>query len=418
MVKFLRAIAGLALGTVIFAGLLFYLVVGNVSQRLENPQVYQVAISDTGAYSRIYDEVLVDAALRERTGRLLGNMEIATHEEAVQVLRDIMPPAYLREQTEDNIDRFTGYLRHESEDLELYVSLTEPLDRIEPVALGEVHQFIDGLEVAEPESSGCSVAALQRLAADAAAPYAQLSQGQLPQSAPSLKILSREFREREFDRWFGLVVDDPLLNSPAARILQDEREELRRTFVEGDTRGFLKAVAEPAVEPLTAGDGAGLRRNLQPNDRFDLLEWVTDQPGGPAKADIEAQAESLRDVPLMVQVSLHRLGHHQFRLGYLSQSPDVPPPVHHVPPAGPGSDHPPADRLGAGTAQVPGRDHIDVRGLGLPVPSPPPDRVGLPLVVVDRSRVRLPHGHADFDLLDLPAPSSGASFSSPEFLSP
>ena len=295
MITLLRAVAGLTLGTVIFAGLLFYLVVVNFSQRLENPQVYNVAVSDTGAYSRIYDEVLVDEALREQSSRLLGNMEIATHEEAVQVLRDIMPPAYLREQTEANIDRFTGYLRYESEDLELYVSLTEPLERIEPVALGEVHQFIDGLEVAEPESSGCSLAALQRLAADAAAPYAQLSQGQLPQSAPSLKILSRECREREFDRWFGLVVDDPLLNSPAARILQDEREELRRTFVEGDTRGFLKAVAEPAVEPLTDGAVAGLRRNLQPNDRFDLLDWVTAQSPDLSRQDIEAQAESLRE---------------------------------------------------------------------------------------------------------------------------
>ena len=295
MITLLRAVAGLILGTVIFVGLLFYLVVGNVSQRLENPQVYKVAISDTGAYSRIYDEVLVDAALREQSSRLLGNMEIATHEDAVQVLRDIMPPAYLQEQAEANIDRFTGYLHYESEDLELYVSLTEPLERIEPVALGEVHQFIDGLEVAEPESSGCSLAALQQLAADAAAPYAQLSQGKLPQSAPSLKILSRECREREFDRWFGLVVDDPLLNSPAARILQDEREELRRTFVEGDTRGFLKAVAEPAVEPLTGGAVAGLRRNLQPNDRFNLLEWVADQSPDLSRQDIEAQAESLRE---------------------------------------------------------------------------------------------------------------------------
>ena len=295
IVTLLRTVAGLVLGTVIFVGLLFFLVVGTVTQRLENPQVYQVAISDTGAYSRIYDEVLVDEALREQTGRLLGNMEIATHEDAVQVLRDIMPPAYLREQAEANIDRFTGYLRHETEDLELYASLTEPLERIEPVALGEVHQFIDGLEVAEPESSGCSLAALQRLAADAAAPYAQLSQGQLPQSAPSLKILSRECREREFDHWFGLVVDDPLLNSPAARILQGEREELRRTFVEGDTRGFLKAVAEPAVEPLTDGAVAGLRRNLEPNDRFDLLDWVAAQSPDLSRQDVEAQAESLRE---------------------------------------------------------------------------------------------------------------------------
>ena len=295
MITLLRVVAGLILGTVIFTGLLFYLVLGNVSQRLENPQVYKVAISDTGAYSRIYDEVLVDAALQQQSSRLLGDIDLATHEETVRILRDIMPPAYLREQTEDNLDRFTGYLRHESEDLELYVSLTEPLERIEPVALGEVHQVIDGLEVAEPESSGCSLAALQRLAASAAEPYAQLSQGQLPRSAPSLKILSRECREREFDRWFGLVVDDPLINSPAARILQNEREELRSTFVEGDTRGFLKAVAEPAVEPLADGAVAGLRRNLQPNDRFDLLDWVADQPTDLSRQNIEAQAESLRE---------------------------------------------------------------------------------------------------------------------------
>jgi hypothetical protein len=41
MLRLLRAVAGLILGTVVFAGLLFYLVVGNVAQRLEQPQVYE-----------------------------------------------------------------------------------------------------------------------------------------------------------------------------------------------------------------------------------------------------------------------------------------------------------------------------------------------------------------------------------------
>ena len=135
-------------------------------------------MSGAGAYGRVYDEVLVDEALRERSGPLLGNMETATHRDAVRVLRDIMPPACLQEQTEDNIDRFTAFLRQALENLELYVSMTEPLERVETAALAQVHRFVDELDVAEPGPSGCSLSGLQHLAAGAE-PYAQLSQGRL-----------------------------------------------------------------------------------------------------------------------------------------------------------------------------------------------------------------------------------------------
>ena len=291
---FLRAVAGLALGLTVLAGLLYLLVVANITKQLEDPQVYKTAINDAGAYDRIYDEILVDEALREGSNRLLGNVETATHEDAVRVLREIMPPAYLREQTEANIDRFTAYLRYESEDLELYVSLAEPLERVEPAALGEVHRFIEELEIAEPESSGCSLSSLQDLASAAAEPYGQLAQGRLPRSAPSLEILSRECREREFDRWFGLLVDDPVLDSPAARVLREEREELRRSFVEGDTRGFLKSAAGPLGEPVIDNAVAEVRRNLHHGDRFDLLEWAAGRSPDLDRWDIEAGAESLR----------------------------------------------------------------------------------------------------------------------------
>ena len=294
MTTLLRTVAGLALGMLVFACLLYLLVVANFSRRLENPEVYKVAISDTGAYSRIHDEVLVDEALQEQTGRLLGDIDLAAHGGAAEVLRDIMPPVYLQEQTENNIDRFTGFLRHESEDLEIYVSLKEPLERIEPVALGEVHQIIDGLEIAEPESSGCSSTALQRLAAASAEPLARLSAGELPESVPSLKMLTRECRERELGPWFDLVLDDPLINSQTALVIGNEREELRRTFVEGDTRGFLKAVADPLVKPVIEDASAGIRRNLQADDRFDLLEWLANQSEDLSRQDIEERAEFLR----------------------------------------------------------------------------------------------------------------------------
>ena len=53
--------------------------------------------------------------------------------------------------------------------------------------------------------------------------------------------------------WLDLVLDDPLIDSHAALIIGNEREELRRTFIEGDTRGFLKAVADPLVKPVIEG---------------------------------------------------------------------------------------------------------------------------------------------------------------------
>ena len=107
----LRALAGLVLGLVIFAGLLYLLVVVNFSQRLEDPEKYKVAIDETDAYNRVYDEVLVDDALKDQTKDLLGGVEFDIQTDTVEILKEVMPPAYLREQTEQNIDRFTGFLK-------------------------------------------------------------------------------------------------------------------------------------------------------------------------------------------------------------------------------------------------------------------------------------------------------------------
>ena len=209
MLTVLRALAGLVLGLAIFAGLLYFLVVVNFSQRLVESEVYNVAISDTDAYNRVYNEVLVDEALKGQTGNLLGDVDLQVHEEAVEVLREVMPPAYLQEQTEENIDRFTEFLRYEREELGIYASLKEPLERIEPAVLGKIHEIIDELEIEDPPSGGCSTEAIQRLAAASAEPYARLSDGEIPDSAPSLKILTPVCREQGFDGWFDRPPLDP-----------------------------------------------------------------------------------------------------------------------------------------------------------------------------------------------------------------
>ena len=277
VIGLLLVLGRFVLGLAVFAGLLHLLVISNFTLRSVNSDTYYLAISDTGAYNRIYSEVLVDEVLSDQVGNLLGDIDIQAHEETVEVLREVLPPAYLQEQTEDNIDRFTSFLRYDRENLEIYASLKEPLERVEPAVLGKVHQLIDELDIEDPVSGDCSMAASQKLASASAAPYSQLSDGEIPDSAPSLKILTPVCREQEFDRWLDRVLDDPAINSQTALILEAERANLRRHFVEGDTRKFLKAVTDPLVKPLIDDAIADIRRNLQRDDRFDLLDWLAEQ---------------------------------------------------------------------------------------------------------------------------------------------
>ena len=292
----LRVFGGLLLGLAVVVGLLYLLVAVNLSQNLVESETYNIAISDTGAYGRIYEEVLADPDVEAEIGNLLGGVEFDLADEVIEILREVMPPSYLQAQTEDNINRFTGFLRGEREELEIYLRLRLPLERIESAVLGEVQQRVEELEIEEPASPGCSVSHLQQLAAASAVPLNQLSAGQIPQSAPSLEVLSRECREREYDRWFGLLLEDAAIDRQTKDILARENPNLRRNFVEGDTGAFLKAVAGPLARPLIDEAVADIRRNLRRSEQFDILQWLADESEDISRRDIDEQAESLRNV--------------------------------------------------------------------------------------------------------------------------
>ena len=310
MITLLRAFAGLILGLVIFAGLMYSLVLVNFLQRLEDPEVYKTAINDTDAYNRIYDEVLLDDALADQTSDLLGGVEAETQEEIVDVLREVMPPSYLREQTENNIDRFTGYLVGDYEELNIYVDLEEPLNRVELSVVNRVDQIIDELEIVEasPASSAgstsspggagsgeCPEDTLALLAEQYSEPLAQISDGEIPDSIPSLDILTPECRASLYDEWYERILNDPAINSETARILEDEKESLRRSFVKGDTRELLKEAAGPLVEPVIEDAVRDVRRDLSRGDRLDLLQELAEISDEFSKDDVQDQAESLKE---------------------------------------------------------------------------------------------------------------------------
>ena len=296
LMSLLRVFGRLILGAAILAGLIHTLVLSNFSQRLVQSETYTVAINETDAYNRIYDEVLVDDALSGPTSNLLGGVELDLQNEAVTLLRQIMPPSYLQQQTENNIARFTSYMRGETEPLQLYIDLRQPLNRIKTETQSEVNRHIDQLEIAPPARPDCSPDTIRRVAAESARPISQLSRGELPQSAPSLQLMTRQCRQDQFDRWFDRVITDPAMNSYAARLLTESRDDLRQTFIQGDTRAFLKAAAQPLVDSLTDDAIADIRRRLPPNDRLDLIQKAAEEFSDITEDDIQTNAESIRDL--------------------------------------------------------------------------------------------------------------------------
>ena len=292
----LRILGGLILGLLVFVGLLYLLVVVNIVQRLDDPDLYRAAFTETDAYNRIYDEVLVDTAVQDETLDLLGGVGLET-QEAIEALRDVMPPAYLQEQTETNIDRFTGFLSHDLERLDLYLELREPLDRVETVVLDKAEQVITEVQIEEPPTvtADCTADGLQSLAGDLADEFAGLSAGQLPESIPSLETLDEDCRRQEFDNWIDQVASSPQLDSETARIVEDQRDDLRESFIEGDTRAFLEKAVAPLVSPVIDDSLEEIRQDLQMNDRLDLLEELADGSDDLTREDIDESAELLRD---------------------------------------------------------------------------------------------------------------------------
>lgn len=282
----LRATASLVLGILIIAGLFYLLVPVNILERLVTAEVYHDAIIEADTYNRVYDKELLEEALGGPDGGLLGDIEIDDDDQLVEFLRDVLPPAYLQGQTEENIDRVTAYMRGETDTLEVYVELSEPLARFEPAARAWVFRAISDLEIIEPTDSGCSADAMLRLSAAAAEPISRVADGSLPESAPSLEFLSKSCREQNFDDWLDSMLSVPAIPPRASSVLGEAREELRQPFHEGDTREFLKVAASVLVGPLAEDAIAEIRGELRPNDRLYFIEV----PGSPTGDDVDDQA--------------------------------------------------------------------------------------------------------------------------------
>lgn len=292
LTSLLRAGAGIVLGVVIFVGFLFVLISNNFSDKLLSADFYMSTIAAEDTYDRIYNEVLVDDELKDRTQELLGDIKIVEHQEIVDLLEEIMPPAYIKGQVEASIDRTIDYINEDVDRLEVYVELAEPLENVKTVMFAYIDAKIDGLRVEETQGfGGCTPSSLGGLAERYVDTFSGLSEGVAPESIPSIKEISAPCRIILFELVFGSLVDDSGLSDDAKQSLNDGKGELRLPFAMGDTLEVLKVSTRLLAGPLMDDAIESVRADLDENGRFDLIrqlaEWDDDTTEAEIRQDID-----------------------------------------------------------------------------------------------------------------------------------
>ena len=301
------------LGVVIFVGFLFVLILNNFSDKLLSADFYMSTIAAEDTYDRIYNEVLVDDELKDRTQELLGDIKVVEHQEIVDLLEEIMPPAYIKGQVEASIDRTIDYINEDVDRLEVYVELAEPLENVKTVMFAYMDAKIDGLRVEETQGfGGCTPSSLGGLAERYVDTFSGLSEGVVPESIPSIKEISAPCRIILFELVFGSLVDDSGLSDDAKQSLNDGKGELRLPFAMGDTLEVLKVSTRLLAGPLMDDAIESVRADLDENGRFDLIrqlaEWDDDTTEAEIRQDIDdgrvlvSRANNFGDLTSLIMV--------------------------------------------------------------------------------------------------------------------
>ena len=290
-----RAGAGLVLAVVIFVGFGLSLILGNFSDKLLSPDFYKDTIAAEHTYNRIYDEVLVDERLIDKTAELLGGIKVVSHQEVGDLIREIIPPAYIKGQIEGSIDRTVDYINEDLDYLDAYVDLTKPLENVKPVMFAYLDHKIEGLEVVDPGNIDCSVDGLadpklSDLVDDYVIDFASIANGEVPVAVPSLGALSPLCRRLLFTGVYDQLLDSTDLPSEVSESFRDRRERLRGSFESGDTLNMLKIASRLLTESLIDEATAQVRRDLRDGDRFDLIrqlgEWYDSSSEAQIRNDI------------------------------------------------------------------------------------------------------------------------------------
>ena len=287
-----RAVASLVLGLIVFVGLLYFVVLTNISSKLLDHEFYNGILVDADTYNRVYEVVVTETELIDEAGYPVGNAGIISDEDKVSLLREVFPPEYLRSQTEGFIESLVSYMAGEADELEIVVEFGQPIENLRPAAYAYMDRRIDALEEEDtPEPPECSRDAVEQLAAGFQKRWEQLAEGDIPSSIPSLNSLDQLCRALVFEAVFIAL---PTVTTQVSLTDDVLRQALRQAFDDADARQAVKVLARPLSEPFIDDAIEEFRSELEPGDRLDLISKFAEEEGV-SEEDVRQSAAEIRD---------------------------------------------------------------------------------------------------------------------------
>lgn len=213
----------------------------------------------------------------------------------MELLRQIIPPEYLKSQAEASIERTIDYFNEDLESLDLFFELGPPLEAVKPVLFRYIDQRIDGLAEEDLGRLECTPQRIIEVAQIYGSRWTELAGGTVPTSIPSLRSFDPVCREAIFRLAFSTVVQQSPIDARAKRGLTNDRPGILRAFVDGDTRMVLKLAARPLATPLMDDAILQIKQQLDDQDRLDLIHKIADWNDDYTEAELRSDIDTARD---------------------------------------------------------------------------------------------------------------------------
>ena len=306
----LRALTSTLAGLCIYLAIALLLFHVNLKALL-NDELYADSLSEQSAYERLYSDVLTTRNIEQLWSELSSDTAYLTSGELHYLMRTVAPPEYLQAQVETNLALLSSFANGESQDLELYLEISGPLDRI---VESTVDLLLDRIEATPLITEEMIQGVLEETAES---PYSEeiqwalesLSAGGLEsRSITDLTGLSEEEVADAFDQALALVLDNPSIDQEYRDALRAAEPGLRQTFRTGDTRELLTEAAKTAAAPALGSALADFKHRLDTEGRLSLVPVLAEEFVGVGEREFQANANTWRDRVLDVLDRTRNLG--------------------------------------------------------------------------------------------------------------
>ncbi len=264
----LRVVGSLFLAAVMFAGFVAFLLSGQVRSALLDAGFYTETLASLDVYNRIYDEVLRDPGIWDDIQPLVADIDVP-RDDAVTLIREVVPPEYAQSQTETAIGDVVSFLKGDTEELELFLDLSQPIDRIRPAVLDFVDKQIDDAEVVSVSSYEDMVRELEAL-------LGTLQAGRFPDRTPSFENVPSQYRAEALRETLDGLKRSSTLSSAAVSGLEERWGSIEAAVMRGDEKEGFKLASRAVVGPQIDVSIAELRSGLDSGDRWDVTAAISD----------------------------------------------------------------------------------------------------------------------------------------------